>query len=301
MSRSDEARVSNPVRGSGHGEPAGMRAAATRRAGSGAIQPGVKSVQVGLRVLAALAAAYRPMMLSELAKAVAMPSAKVHRYLASLSRAGIVEQEGPGGRYGLGPLALTLGLSALHQLDHVRVAGAAMAALRDRTEQTGLVAVWGSAGPTIVRWEECRRPVAVNMRVGSVLRLLDSATGLVFVAFLPRHVTEGLLASEMRGRDAAQVEERLAEVRARKMARVRGQQMASIHALSAPVFDHTGALVAVMTLLGPETHFDATWDGPLAAALRDAAGEASARLGAAIPDAPASSARPPGAGHPHMT
>lgn len=56
-----------------------MRAAAKRRAGSGASQPGVKSVQVGLRVLEALAAAYRPMMLSELAKAVAMPSAKVHR------------------------------------------------------------------------------------------------------------------------------------------------------------------------------------------------------------------------------
>jgi DNA-binding IclR family transcriptional regulator len=227
------------------------------------------------------------MMLSELAKAVAMPSAKVHRYLASLSRAGIVEQDGPGGRYALGPLALTLGLSALHQLDHVRAAGAAVAALRDRTEQTGLVAVWGSAGPTIVRWEECRRPMAVNVRVGSVLRLLDSATGLVFAAFLPRHVTESLLASEMQGRDAEQVEQHLAEVRARKMARVRGQQMASINALSAPVFDHSGSLVAVMTLLGPETQFDVTWDGPLAAALRAAASEASARLGAAVPDASA--------------
>ncbi len=268
-----------------------MRAAAKRRAGSGASQPGVKSVQVGLRVLEALAAAYRPMMLSELAKAVAMPSAKVHRYLASLSRAGIVEQDGPGGCYALGPLALTLGLSALHQLDYVRVAGAGVAALRDRTEQTGLVAVWGSAGPTIVRWEECRRPMAVNVRVGSVLRLLDSATGLVFAAFLPRHVTGGLLASEMQGRDAAQVEQRLADVRARRMARVRGQQMASINALSAPVFDHTEALVAVMTLLGPETRFDVTWDGPLAAVLRDAASAASARLGAATPEAPASSAR----------
>ncbi|MCZ7562908.1 MAG: IclR family transcriptional regulator [Burkholderiales bacterium] len=258
-----------------------------KRARSAAYPTGVKSVQVGLRVLAALAEAYRPMMLTELANAAAMPTAKAHRYLVSLAQAGIVEQDGPGGRYALGPLALAIGLSALHQLDHVRVAGAAVAALRDRTEQTGLVAVWGSAGPTIVRWEECRRPMAVNVRVGSVLRLLDSATGLVFAAFLPRHVTEALLAAEMQGRDAAEIERRLVEVRARKMSRVRGQQMASINALSAPVFDHSGALVAVMTLLGVETHFDVTWDGPLAAALRNAANEASARLGAAVVDAPA--------------
>lgn len=257
-----------------------MNPGRARRTAAGRSQPGVKSVQVGLRVLAALAEAYRPMMLSELAKAAGMPSAKAHRYLASLCLAGMVEQEGPGGRYALGPLALAVGLSALHQLDHVRVAGEAVAALRDRTDQTGLVAVWGSAGPTIVRWEECRRPMAVNVRVGSVLRLLDSATGLVFAAYLPQHLTRRLLAPEMRGRDAAEVESRLAEVRTRGMARVRGQQMASINALSAPVFDRTGALVAVMTLLGTETHFDVAWDGALARALRDAAQAASARLGA---------------------
>lgn len=257
-----------------------MTPATDKRAAPARSQPGVKSVQVGLRVLAALANAYRPMMLSELAKAVAMPSAKVHRYLVSLGKSGIVEQDGPGGRYALGPLALAVGLSALHQLDHVRIAGEAVAALRDRTDQTGLVAVWGSAGPTIVRWEECRRPMAVNVRVGSVLRLLDSATGLVFAAFLPQHLTDKLLALEMRGRDAAEVERRLAEVHARGMARVSGQQMASINALSAPVFDRTGALAAVMTLLGPENHFDVAWDSVFARALHDAAAATSARLGA---------------------
>lgn len=133
--------------------------------------------------------------------------------------------------------------------------------------------------------------MAVNVRVGSVLRLLDSATGLVFAAFLPHHFTERLLAPEMRGRDAAEVEGRLAEVRARGMARVRGQQMASINALSAPVFDRAGALVAVMTLLGPETHFDVAWDGALARALREAAQAASARLGAMRTTVPRKPAR----------
>lgn len=268
-----------------------MNPGGSAHAVAGRSQPGVKSVQVGLRLVAALAEAYRPMMLSELARVAGMPSAKAHRYLVSLCKSGIVEQEGPGGRYALGPLALAVGLSALHQLEPVRVAGEAVAALRDRTDQTGLVAVWGSAGPTIVRWEECRRPMAVNVRVGSVLRLLDSATGLVFAAFLPRHLTAKLLALEVRGRDAAEVESRLAEVRARGMARVRGLQMASINALSAPVFDRAGGLVAVMTLLGPETHFDVAWDGALARALREAAQAASARLGGPSTPVPRKPAR----------
>ncbi|MCC7167008.1 MAG: IclR family transcriptional regulator [Rhodospirillales bacterium] len=254
------------------------------REGGGQI--GVKSVEVGLRVAAALAAAYRPLMLKDLAKALNMPSAKVHRYLVSLIRAGLVEQSGQGGQYGLGPMALRVGLSALHQLDVVRFAGAAIADLRDRTDQTALLAIWGDAGPTIVRWEECRRPMAVNVRLGSVLRLLDSATGLVFAAHLPRHRIADRLAEEMkeRSRSEEDLDRRLAEIRARGMARVRGQQMASINALSAPVFDGARNLVGVITLLGSERDFDAEWDSPLAKELSQTARQISERLGAVYVD-----------------
>lgn len=243
-------------------------------------QFGVQSVEIGLRVLAVLAEAYRPLMLRDIAKALKMPPAKVHRYLVSLTRAGMVEQAGTGGRYGLGPLALGVGLAALNQLDVVRIAGAAIADLRDSTDQTALLAIWGAAGPTVVRWEECRRPVAVNVRVGSVLGLLDSASGLVFAAFLPRDLTEERLAEEMDGHDPKEVEAQLAEVRARGMALVRGNQLASINAMSAPVFDHRCHLAAVITILGPERRFAVAWDDTVAQQLKAAARQVSLRLGA---------------------
>jgi DNA-binding IclR family transcriptional regulator len=245
-------------------------------------QFGVQSVEIGLRVLAALANAQRPLMLRELAKVLEMPSAKVHRYLVSLIRAGMVEQNGAGGRYGLGPLALNVGLAALNQIDVIRTGVAFLAELRDRIDQTGLLAIWGPAGPTIVRWEDCRRPIAVNVRVGSVLRLLDSATGLVFAAFLPHHLTEDLMAEELADRSREEVENMLAEVRRRGMSRVRGQQLASINALSAPIFDHANHLVAAITLLGPEQRFDVDWDGAIANELRTVARQLSERLGAPL-------------------
>ncbi len=242
-------------------------------------QFGVQSVEIGLRVVAVLAQAYQPLMLRDIAKAMSMPSAKVHRYLVSLTREGMVEQDGAGARYGLGPLALTVGLAALHQIDVVKIGASAVADLRDRTNQTAMLAIWGSAGPTIVRWEECRRPVAINVRVGSVLSLLESATGLVFAAFLPRHLTEEKLGEEMRDHNRDEVDQLLSDVRRRGIAVVRGNQLASINAISAPVFDHTKNIVAALTILGPERRFNVGWDSAEVAVLRSAASQMSERMG----------------------
>jgi DNA-binding IclR family transcriptional regulator len=243
-------------------------------------QFGVQSVEIGLRVLSALVDARHPVMLKDIAKSVNMPAAKVHRYLVSLIRAGMVDQNGSGGRYELGSFALNVGLAAFGQLDFVRIAGAAAAELRDRTDQTSMLAVWGSYGPTIVHWEECRRPIAVSVRVGSVLRLLDSATGLVFAAFLPRDRTAEMINAGMVNHDRAAVEKELTKIRTRGLARVRGQQLASVNALSAPVFDHTNKIVAAITLLGPESQFNTDWDGSLALELRSTCIQTSKRLGA---------------------
>jgi DNA-binding IclR family transcriptional regulator len=209
-----------------------------------------------------------------------MPPAKVHRYLVSLIRAGVVEQDGAGGRYGLGPMALTVGLSAINQLDIMRITGNAIEELRDRIDHIVLLAIWGAAGPTVIRWEECRRPVAVNVRVGSILQTLDSATGRVFAAYLPRHITAERIAEELGARPPEEVEKLLADVRARGMSRVRGHQLASINALSAPVFDHSGHIVAAITALGPERIIDVGWDGTIAKELRRVTQQISARLGA---------------------
>lgn len=242
-------------------------------------QFGVQSVEIGLKVLSILSEAYQPLMLKDLAKAVGMPAAKVHRYLVSLARSGMVEQNVSGGRYGLGPLALKVGLAALNQLDVIKIAGAGVAELRDRTDHSALLAIWGSAGPTIVRLEECRWPATVNVRVGSVLGLTDSASGLIFAAFLPRHLTEQQIGREIGDRSRNEIEDLLSDVRARGMSRVHGNQLASINAMSAPVFDHANNVAAALTILGPERRFSVEWDSRPALELKAVARQVSERLG----------------------
>lgn len=245
-------------------------------------QQGVRSVEIGMALLQALAARARsPLSLSDIAADTGMAPAKAHRYLVSLIRAGMVEQDQAAGRYRLGGAALNIGLAALSALDVMRLAGEALEHLCQAIDETVLLAVWGNKGPVVVRWEEASRPITTNVRAGSVMPLLNSATGRVFAAFLPDAQTRAMIAAEAaeapalaEGYDAV-----LAGTRARGLGLVDGDLLPGVASLAAPVFDQQGDLVAVIAALGAQGQFDASHDGPVAAALRDASETLSRRLG----------------------
>lgn len=244
-------------------------------------QQGVQSVEVGMRLMRVLAAHPPLATLKELAAAAAMPAAKAHRYLVSLIRAGMVEQDHETARYRLGPAALEVGLAALAGLDVLRFGGETLAALRAEIDETVMLAVWGNRGPTVVRWEDSSRPLTVNVRPGFVMPLLTSSTGRTFTAFLPERQTRGMIAAELAGNPdlAGRWRETIAATRAHGLGRVDGDLLHGVSALSAPIFNHQDEIIAVLSAVGPQGIFDNSWDGPTAAALRAAAAGLSARLG----------------------
>ena len=146
-----------------------------------------------MSLLKAMVAGQQAMMLKDIAAAADMPASKAHRYLVSLIRSGLVEQDPLSSRYTLGPFALNLGLVALGRLDRVRLGLSAIADLRDAINETTALAVWGGQGPVIVRWERPRRPITVNVITGATLSLLASAAGRVFAAWLPPAQIEPVL------------------------------------------------------------------------------------------------------------
>lgn len=246
-------------------------------------QQGVQSVEVGLRLIRQMAARPGPIALKDLAKAAGMPAAKAHRYLVSLIRSGLAEQDRETGRYRLGPLALELGLAALRELDVLKFGAEALADLRDAIDETVLLAVWGNKGPVVARWEESTRPVATNVRAGWVMPMVNSATGRCFAAYLPESKTHDLLEAEFALQPAERVlhPARLAEIRARGLSRVEGDLLSGVAAFAAPVFGRDGTIVAVIAALGLQGTFDTGWDGRYAKAVKTTAERLSARLGAA--------------------
>jgi len=247
---------------------------------------GVQSVELGFGILEALAALGRPAPLREIAKAAGVPVGKTHRYLVSLTRIGLILQEGRGGNYDLGPGALRLGLAALRRLDHHGMAEEALSRLHERVGHTAGLLIWGSHGPTILRWKEADRAVTVNARPGHALPTTLSASGRVFAAFLPMRLVEPFLAEELaagpaakKGHDRESFAAILAQVRRDRLAVTRGEVVPGVDAVSAPVFDHDGTLKFVLSVWGSSAWIDLSPDGPVCPALRAAAADLSAQFG----------------------
>lgn len=247
----------------------------------------IQSIEVGMRVLRALTEQRRPLPLKELAQLADMPPGKAHPYLVSFMATDMVKQSPLTGHYELGPAALQMGLAALQQLDPLTEASQEAALLAARADLSVALAVWGHLGPTVVRLDEPRYPLHVNLRVGTVMSVFNTITGRVFAAYLPEKMVRTMLEDEHRrvvgGADGAfdspPVQQMLAEIRATGMGRGLSMPQPGVNTLCAPVFDAAGRIALVMTMIGPAGVFDADIDSAAGRMLRAHADNVSRRLG----------------------
>jgi DNA-binding IclR family transcriptional regulator len=246
---------------------------------------GIQSVEVGGQLLKALARSGRRMALKDLARDADMTPAKAHPYLVSFGKLGLIEQDPVSGHYGLGQLAVQLGLISLQQVDPVRLAIAELPGLALALGCTVSAAVWGSGaggGPIIVRVEEGPRAVNVTMRHGIPASLRHTGTGKVFAAFMPAAQIQAALVAQ--GEPDAWAdptfEAELARIRTLGLSQVREELIAGISAMAVPVFDGFGRLALAIAAMGPSALLDLNPDGPQAQTLKTLGQQLSLRLGA---------------------
>ncbi len=260
--------------------PAGTRSAARRSK--------VQSAGTAMEVLKMLAAMGGAASLSALASKLDERPAKVHRYLASLVDAELVLQEEAGARYLLGPEAIAIGLAAIRQSDVLELAAAELARLARSHDLSCFVSVLGSHGPTVVRWFESVQSVTVNVKTGSVMPVLWSATGRAFGAFVRSSVLDTMIEAELDQAtpqqrrqlpDRATVDALFDEIRLLRCAPIRDIMLAGISAVAVPVFNADGGVAAVLTALGTSGSFDPTPGAGNALVLQQAAESVGRRLG----------------------
>ncbi len=251
-------------------------------------QRGIQSVEVGARLLQAIAAARRPIGLTDLGAAAGLAPAQAFTYLVSLSRLELVKRDSFSGDYEPGPLALRLGLLRLEQTVAYRAAMPQALALAQAGGFSVAVCMPGPKGPTIVRYEHAGLPLHVNLHIGTVMSLQATATGRIFCAFASAEEREIMWASQLGSDlsdqtlqvDQAAFEMQLAEVRTRGMERGINTPSPGISSLCAPVFNCDGQLCLALTIIGGSGLINVEWDGPVAAALDSTAKTISATLAA---------------------
>lgn len=249
-------------------------------------QRAVQSVEVGGRLLLALADSGSALTLKDLAAAAGMTPSRAHPYLVSYGRLGLITQDMTG-RYDLGPAALRVGLASLQRLEPMTAAEPVIRQLAAETGHAIALSVWGNFGPTVVRLIEASQPLHVSLRIGSVLSIFDTATGRAFAAALPADrlrqaiagpLGEPLSASAWRQR-LPELESITQEGRRHGVSRAVGSPIPGVNAFSAPVFDLEGNPVLVITATDREDRLSSAWSSPAAVAVAAAARELTVRLG----------------------
>ena len=246
---------------------------------------GIDAVEVAGSILQALLRCPRPARLKDIELATGIPSAKIHRYLGSMIRCGLVRRHGSSGRYDFGLLAHQVGQVVARDNDVVAQIEARLAQFSQHVGEVVGVAQWVGNGVAFVNWFESSPEFSIRLKPGMQLGITTSATAKLFAAYLPREATEQLVRSELAERQMNSTEqiERVyrdyAEIRAQGIANSLGARRSGLNALSVPIFDRDGQVVVAVTALGMAPRFDADVAGPLAGQMLALAEELSAQMG----------------------
>ncbi|TDD56296.1 IclR family transcriptional regulator [Nonomuraea terrae] len=224
--------------------------------------------------------------LQQITKITGLPASTCQRLVNSLLREGFLDRNDDVYRIGLDLVRWaapgTLGL------DIVQLTRPVLRRLRDQTGESTALYVRDGPYRTVVSLAETRYSVMRIFTVGMVMPLHAGSAGKVFMAFDPaaRRAAVGHGLTRHTSRTVVDIDvldEQLAEVRRRGYSATFEERDVGAASISAPVFGHTGDLVAVLGMIAPTQRLTPADVGDLAPRVVAAAEDASRRLGHRLP------------------
>lgn len=206
---------------------------------------------------------------TEIADDLGLSKAAVHRVLASLRSRGLVDLDERTRRYSLGVAAMKLGLTYLDRIDVRRIARPYLEELTERTQETATLSiVVGGHSRIYVDQVTPEREVIMSVTLGEPYPLHAGASSRALLAFMPDERIEAYIRSgPLRSMTASTIidpetlRKDLAEVREAGWARSTAERKSGAASVAAPVRDHDGHAVAVISVCGPAERFSAEADG----------------------------------------
>ncbi len=217
-------------------------------------QTGTRPLTSPLKTLAMLdeiASFNRPVRFAELSRKIGGSRATNYQKLITLIEAGWVESV-PDGFYRLTLHAARVGSIAFNQAGLGKRMHPIMEELSVELGESVTLAVLDNDMLYIIEEVLTQDLLRVSFRVGTTMRIENTASGRVFAAFItPRHF-DRLAAKGVRLPDQATVE----QVRREFYATSRREQKAEILAVGVPVFDPQQRIIAVLSIAGPYDRID---------------------------------------------
>jgi DNA-binding IclR family transcriptional regulator len=237
----------------------------------------VRAVERAMRVLSSFDNEHAEQGISEIAQATGLHKATTHRLVMTLFNSGFLERTADGEKFRLGLRIVELGLGALRRLDVRRAANPYMHKLVEDFQEICTLGVFDRGQVLYVEVVHSTHSLTIAARVGRHLPAHCTASGKVLLAFLPSEVVESVLGAPLEVytdktiASPDRLREELEVVRQRGYAIADEEFEVGIWAISAPIRDMNGQVVAAMSIPFPVNRLDREHIPEIAQALLGAA------------------------------
>ena len=202
--------------------------------------------------------------MTEIANELDISKAVVHRILTSLRDRDLISVDEDSRRYTLGPAVLDLAAAYQDSLDIRSEAVGVMRTLSAVTNETATMSIRHGERRVYVDQITPDREAKMSVQVGSSFPLHAGATGKAFLAWLTdveqEHYLDGDLDPVTAETlvDPAMLRRELDQIRKQGFAVSMGERQAGAGSVAAPVVDHRGVPVAVISVCGPVDRYVST-------------------------------------------
>lgn len=232
-----------------------------KSAAGGALE--IKSLVKTLRLLKLFTPERREWTSEQMAAALGYHKSSVQRILATLEKEGFLARVRPRrAAYRLGPELLSLGSAAAQSLDLRAVARPVMEQLVQRTQETCYLCVVDQEQCLYIERVECSQPIRIINQVGQRNPLHCTGVGKALLSGMrPEEVDRLIAARGLKAytrqtiTDPEALKAELERIRARGIAFDNEELNPGVRCVAAPIRDHSGEVVASLSLSGPTQRF----------------------------------------------
>jgi len=245
----------------------------------------VRAVERALQILACFDDEHPERGISDIAQAVKLHKATTHRIVTTLMSFGYIERAEDGQRYRLGLRLADLGYKVIRRLDLRREAAPHMNDLADRLGENCDLCVYDRGQVLYLEVVQGNHALTIAAAVGRSLPVHATASGKVLLAHLPEQEREEFLGRTLEVHtqhtitDPDALRRQLETVRSQGYAVDDEELEAGIRAVSAPIRNREGRVIAAMSIASPASRLTLDRLPVVAKELVAAAGAVSTRMG----------------------
>jgi DNA-binding IclR family transcriptional regulator len=241
----------------------------------------IKAMDKMFKILSIFTMERTTLSINEIANETGYPKSTIFRILNTLEKGEFIKRNLDTHRYSLGFQFFRLGSIVQSELDFRQVALPVMKKLSEQTKETVEINIIDHIYRVCIEKIDSTLDVRNFVRIGERKPIYSGASGKVLLAFTKSEV-RGRILNELQEEiplDLPKLNEHLAEITTYGYAITRGERVSGSFAVSAPIFDYSGELVASLTIAGPIQRLSDEREQELIAILKEGASEISHQLG----------------------